>query len=478
MSSPRSLTFVAAAAAFTLALSDVGRAQQAQPASARAPSRVALVARLDSIAADFLTQQPVSGMTIAVVSRGDTLLLKGYGERDREKHLPAEANTVYRIGSITKQFTAAAVMRLVERGTVKLDDPITKYLPQYKQWSSVTVRQLLNHTSGIPSYTSSPAWRQHWAEDMTPAALIAFVEKDPMDFPPGSEWRYNNTGYMLLGLLLEQVTKQPYAALMERDFFKPLGMRTAAYCPSKPTDPNYATGYSHEDEAWRVAEYLSMTHPYAAGALCMSVPDYLRWQSALHRGRIVSARSLVLMTGPETLTVGAKKGTKTGYGMGLAPGEVDKHRTVQHGGSINGFSSQQYWFPADSLSIVAFLSTAGAEQDFLVNNLASATFGLPTRPRRPPAVPLAAADRAKYEGDYDIGLPDGRILPFRIFAEGEELMGQAEGQDKAPLKYLGDDTFGADFDPTVRFKFTVEGSRVVSAKLMQHGMTMNVTRRP
>ncbi|HKH92889.1 MAG TPA: serine hydrolase domain-containing protein [Gemmatimonadaceae bacterium] len=466
---------VTASLTLTLALT-VG----AQPpaAVAGAPVRAALVARLDSIATDFLKASPAPGMTIAVVSRGDTLLLKGYGERDREKHLAADVNTVYRIASITKQFTAAAVMRLVERGSVRLDAPITTYLPQYPQWSSVTVRQLLNHTSGIRSYTSTPEWRTRRAEDLTPAQLVAFVEKTPFDFPAGSQWSYNNTGYMLLGMLLERMTKQPYAALLQKEFFQPLRMRSAVYCPSRPTDAAYAVGYQEQAGGWRLADYLSMTHPYAAGALCMSVPDYLRWQSALHRGRIVSARSLALMAGPETLTVGEKKGTTTGYGMGLATGAVGSHATIQHGGSINGFSTQQYWFPRDSLSIVAFINSVGAEQDWLAGNLASAVLGLPVRPLRPPVQPLAAADRAKYEGDYDISLPDGRILPFRISAEGDELMGQAEGQNKAPLRYLGDHSFGADFDATVRLTFTVEGGRVVSGKLLQRGATMNVTRRP
>jgi len=446
----------------------------AQQAAGTAPSRATLVARLDSLAADYLVQTPATALTIAVVNKGDTLLLKGYGERDRAKHLPADAATVYRIGSITKQFTAAEVLRLVEKGSVKLDDPITKYLPQYPQWKGVTVRQLLNHTSGIHSYTSSEEWRKHWTEDLTPAALIGFVAKDTMDFAPGTKWRYNNTGYMLLGLLLEKVTNQPYATLLQREVFGPLGMKSAAYCPTKPTDAAYAVGYTREGSGFNVAPELSMTHPYAAGALCMSVPDYLEWQHALMSGHIVKPATLALMFGPESLA----NGEKTGYGMGLAPGNVAGHADIQHGGSINGFSTQQFWFPADSLSIVTFVNTDGADPDWLVSNVANAVFGLSVTPKHPARAPLAAADRAKFVGDYDITLPDGRILPIRFFVEGDDLMGQAEGQGKAPLRYLGNDTFGADFDPTVRFVFTVENGKVVSGKLMQRGATMNLTRRP
>jgi hypothetical protein len=163
--------------------------------------------------------------------------------------------------------------------------------------------------------------------------------------------------------------------------------------------------------------------------------------------------------------------------MGLAPGMIGTHADIQHGGAINGFSTQQFWFPAESLSIVAFVSTDGADPDWLVHNMASAVFGLPVTPKNVPRVPLAAAERTKFVGEYDITLSDGRVLPFKIFAEGEELMGQAEGQGKAPLRYLGDDTFGADFDPKVRLFFKVENGKVTSAKLFQNGATMAVTRR-
>ena len=296
-------------AGFLLVLA-IARGASARQTDASATSRAALVARLDSIATDFITASPAAGMTIAVVSRRDTLLLKGYGERDREKHLPADANTVYRIASITKQFTAAAVMRLVERGAVRLEDPVTKFLPQYPQWSSVTVRQLLNHTSGIESYTSTPEWRKQWNDDLTPAQLVAFVEKAPFDFAPGGDWSYDNTGYVLLGMLLEKVTKQPYAALVARQFFQPLGMRSATYCPSRPSDDAYAVGYDEENGKYARSQHLSMTHPYSAGGLCMSVP------------------------------------------------------------------------------VVAFINTNGAEQNWLVDNLASAVFGMPVKPKNPPAAPI------------------------------------------------------------------------------------------
>ena len=472
--SPDRRSSLVTAALFALA-PHVALAQQ--PASAGAPPRAALVTRLDSIASAYVREAPAAGVTIAVVSHGDTLLLKGYGERDRERHLAAEPSTVYRIDSITKQFTAAAALKLVEEGKLRLSDPITKYLPQYPQWSSVTVRQLLTHTSGIPSYTSSPQWRGRMAEDLTPAQIVAIVEKDAADFPAGTDWRYDNTGYVLLGMILDRVTGTPYAELMRRAFFAPLGMSSATYCPSKPADPSHALGYRFQGE-FEPAEYLSLTQPFAAGALCMSVPDYLRWQSALYGGKIVSVHSLALMAGPDTFAVGPKRGTATGYGMGLMRGSVGSHASIQHGGSINGFSTQQLWFPAESLSVVAFVNSENADQDWLAKNLASGVFGFPITPRRPPVVPLAATDRTKYVGDYDISLPDGQILGVRLYVRGDELVAEPEQQDGAPLRYLGDDTFGMDFDPTLRLRFEVKDGKVVGGMLEQRGMQMHVFRRP
>jgi hypothetical protein len=178
------------------------------------------------------------------------------------------------------------------------------------------------------------------------------------------------------------------------------------------------------------------------------------------------------------LTVGPKKDSTTSYGMGLMRGSVGTHATIQHGGSINGFGTQEYWFPAESLSVVAFVNTENADQDWLVKNLASAVFGLPLTPRRPPVVPLAAADRTKVVGDYDLGRPDGQILGVRISVRGDELVAEPEHEDAAPLRYLGDDTFGMDFDPTLRLRFEVKDGRVVGGMLEQRGMQMYVFRRP
>lgn len=344
--------------------------------------RAALTRRLDSLSRAWLAMGPSAGVSYAVVRGSDTLLLGALGERDHEGALPATSATVYRTGSITKQFTSAAIMQLVEQGKVALDDPMTKYLPEYPQWRTITVRQLLNHTSGIHSYTANPDWATSWGSDLTPAQLVAYVEKDTLDFAPGTQYRYNNTGYVLLGMILDKVTGTPYPALMRERFFAPLGMRSAAYCPSNPTHTDDAKGYDRGATAITPAKYMSMTHPYSAGALCMSVVDFLRWQTALTSGRVVTPASYAMMSRSDTVT----GGKPTNYGFGLATGLLGTHRMVQHGGGVNGFNTAQMWFPDDSLRVVVFSNTVGSNPNSLARTLASAVLGV-----QEPAPPAANA---------------------------------------------------------------------------------------
>ena len=449
--------------------------QRVSPAT---PDRAVLVARLDSLTQAFLAEGPRAGVTVAVIRGSDTLLLRGAGERDRERHLPATTTTVYQIGSITKQFTAAAVMQLVEQHRIALTDPLTKYLPQYPQWSAVTIQQLLDHTSGIHSYSSSTEWRRHWSADVTPAQLLDLVARDTFDFAPGTQWRYDNSGYVLLGLILERVTGRPYGELMIERFFRPLGMRTASYCPTRAADTLSALGYLSQQGALVPAIYLSTTHWYAAGALCMSVPDFLRWQTALTGGGVVSAASFARMS-----TSDSASGEPTRYGFGLALGRLGAHRFVWHDGGVSGFSSDQLWFPDDSLRVVAFTNTesVGAIHPF-ATNLAAVVLGLPLLPTvaTPTIVALPAADRDRFIGTYDIATPAGRTLVLHVFADGTGLGARAEGpgQSAFSLLYYGNNLFGAEFDRSLRLRFVVDDGHTDRVVKVQRGVVMEGAKRP
>jgi CubicO group peptidase (beta-lactamase class C family) len=351
------------------------------------PSRAEVIARVDSLAKAFLAQPQSPGLSIAVIRAGrDTLVFKGYGKADLENDVPATPATVYRIGSITKQFTAAAVMRLVERGSVHLGDSIGKYLPELpRAWRPVKIRQLLNHTSGIPSYTDlGESWARRWGEYMSPDTLVALTASRPMDFAPGTGWRYDNTGYVVLGMLLEKVSGKPYAEYLESTLFAPLGLTHTYYCERSPLIPHRARGYQREGKSFTNAPYLDMSQPYSAGALCSTVGDLARWNRLLATGKVVSPASYAEMTTPE-----GNAGLNH-YGFGLVRGAVGSHIMIEHGGGIHGFITSNAYLPNDSLSITVLTNAAPSNPDALLGNIARAVYGIPlVQPKSAPSAKAA-----------------------------------------------------------------------------------------
>jgi CubicO group peptidase (beta-lactamase class C family) len=330
------------------------------------------------------------GVQVAVVRGGDTLLLRGYGLADREARRATTLDQRFRIGSVTKQFTAAAVMRLAERGKLSLDDDLSRWVPEFPlQGHHVTLRQLLNHTSGIPNYTESPVEEARAADDMTPLEVVGLVARDTFAFVPGTRLSYTNTGYALLGLVIERASGLPYAEYVRRELFAPLGLRHTSYCPSRPRGAEWASGYApHDDGVIVSAEYLSMTHPYAAGALCSTVGDLVAWQHALAAGRVIAPASYARMTTPETLA----SGERLTYGYGLVVIQYHGHRLIMHEGGINGFSASLLRFPDDSLDVVVLCNTERSGSGVLAQNLARAVLGLPLLrfpPEPPPPAPAA-----------------------------------------------------------------------------------------
>jgi len=339
-----------------------------------APSRTEVKARVDSLARAFLAEPQSPGISIAVIRAGrDTLVYEGYGKSDLENDVAATPATVYRVGSITKQFTAAAVMRLVEQGSVHLGDSIGQYLPDLpRAWRPVQVRQLLNHTSGIPSYTNlGDSWAKRWGEHMSPDTLVALTANAPMDFAPGTGWRYDNTGYVLLGMLIEKVSGKPYAEYLDSTFFQPLGLTHTLYCDRAPLIPHRSRGYQRDGKSFTNAPYLDMSQPYAAGALCSTVGDLARWNLLLATGKVVSPASYARMTTPE-----GNAGLNH-YGFGLVRGAVGSHIMITHGGGIHGFITSNAYFPADSISITVLANAAPSNPDALLANVARAVFGIP-----------------------------------------------------------------------------------------------------
>ena len=436
--------------------------------------------RADSLVLTYLAESHAPGASFAVIRGTDTLAYGAYGLANVEAARAPTSATIYEIGSNTKQFTSAAIMKLVEQGRVKLDDDLSTYVPEFPlHGRHVSIRQLLTHTSGIHDYTSSPEWPKAWGQVLSPDAIIKFVAADTFDFAPGTAYRYDNTGYVLLGMVIEKASGQKYAKYIDAQFFKPLGLRQTSYCPSRTSDPAFALGYTKGPNGIERAQFLDLSHPFAAGALCSSVGDFAKWQRALASGRAVSPASYALMSTADTLT----NGRRINYGFGLVPGTFAGHATVSHTGGIPGFATAAAYVADDSLSIVVFTNYDRESPQRVVQNLLRVAYGeAPVAARAAPArgtvAALSPADRDAIVGTYALQLPSGQALPIKFFVDGTRLMAQAQGQPANEIHYLGNYAFGVDFDPALRFTFTIDGGKATKVTLLQGGATIEGPRVP
>lgn len=276
--------------------------------------------------------------SILVAEKGKIIYEKGFGMANMEWAIPNQPDTKFRIGSVTKQFTATLVLQLVEEGKIKLDGKLSDYLPDYRKdtGDKVTIHQLLNHTSGIPSYTNRPDFLAEVSRD--PYGVADFVKKftsGDLEFEPGSKFNYNNSGYFLLGAIIEKVTGKSYETVLTERILKPLAMTNSGYDSHAPLLRKRASGYEKRPEGYVNAPYLDMSLPYAAGSIYSTVEDLFKWDQSLYEDKILSAESKRLMFTPGL--------GNYGYGNSISDqpiGKTDqKTKVIQHGGGINGFNS-------------------------------------------------------------------------------------------------------------------------------------------
>jgi D-alanyl-D-alanine carboxypeptidase len=410
------------------------------PAAVRAPTPeaagVVVDARLaaaDSLlAAAYPANEP--GAAVLVVKDGRVLLRKAYGTAVMEMGVPLRPEHVFRTGSITKQFTAVATLMLVNEGKISLDDEITKFFPDYPTHGRrITVEHLLTHTSGIRSYTGIPAWRPTMRTDVSVQQLVDVFRNEPMDFAPGEQWSYNNSGYVLLGAIIEKVSGQSYADFVAKRIFEPLGMRASQYGESGAVVAGRVPGYDRTREgAWQNAAYLSMTQPYAAGSILSTVDDLYRWQAAVAEGRMLSPELWRRAFAPFRLS----DGRSAGYGYGWFVGEALGRPSVEHGGDINGFSSNGLWIPSERLHVIILANREReevAEPDALSRRVAAAVLGAPERPA---GIAVDAAALREYAGTYRVddevrrvvSVEDGKLVSRRGNGAPQEMVPVARDQ--------------------------------------------------
>ena len=314
---------------------------------------------LDRYIENQLKQRNVPGLSLAIVRDGQIERAKGYGLADVELNVPATIRTVYQWASVSKQFTAEAIMLLVRDGKLRLDDKISKhYADSPDTWKDVTIRHLLNHTSGIKSYTSLPNFFGSIRKDYKPDELIGLVRDLPLEFEPGEKWNYNNTGYYLLGLVIEKASGKSYGEFLAERIFKPLGMTTARVNHQFEIIPDRATGYDNRSNGlWR-AEFVSPTQPFSAGALVGAVIDLAKWDAALYTDKLQPTSDRHDMWSPTKLN----DGKTTPYGYGWQVGEIRGHRYVAHGGGIHGFSTYILRLIDDKLTVIVLINAGSAPE--------------------------------------------------------------------------------------------------------------------
>ena len=422
----------------------------AAPLAAQPADRAATVRRLDSVVTTAMAGGRVAGMTAAVVQGRDTLLLRGYGKADLELDVATPPRAVYEMGSLTKQFTAAAILRLQEEGKLSLDDELTTHLTTYPtQGHRVTLRRLLDHTSGIRSYTEIPEFGTIASRTLPRDSLVAAFAAKPFDFAPGEGLVYNNSAYFLLGLVIERVSGLPYERYVKEQLFDRAGLRDASYCSNTAVVPRRAHGYQHTPQGMRRADYIDHTWPYAAGSLCGSVEDMVTWTQALHGGRVLGAAAYRELVTPGTLN----DGTPVRYAKGVVHDSIVGRRAIFHGGDIPGHATEADHYPDDSLTVVVFMNTQGpVRPSALTEQLARVVLGDRTPPPR-----RFAGRAADYAGTYR-GPGRGTPLVLTVAAGDGGLTVSQNGRPAAPLLWLGGERFAVGAQ---RYTFVREGGRVV-----------------
>ncbi|RKF03501.1 CubicO group peptidase (beta-lactamase class C family) [Tenacibaculum lutimaris] len=292
-----------------------------------------------------------TGAVALVAKKGNVIYRKAFGKANIELDVNMKPENVFEVGSITKQFTSVSILMLLEEGKLSLEDDITKYIPDYPtKGKRITIHHLLTHTSGIKSYTSMQKFGEVTTKDMEPLKFIDFFKNEPMDFDPGEKYLYNNSGYFILGYIIEKTSGMSYPEFVETRIFKKLNMNSSYYGSRSKLIKNRAAGYRMRNGEYSNAQYISMTLPYAAGSIMSNVDDMLKWQTAIRNNTLVKKETIDKAFTNYTLN----NGKKINYGYGWSFNEINGVPTLEHGGSIPGYKSMGVYVPSEDVYVIVF----------------------------------------------------------------------------------------------------------------------------
>ncbi|MBO2007837.1 serine hydrolase [Hymenobacter negativus] len=397
------------------------------PARAQAQS---LPKQLDALAASYAKAGQFNG-TVLVADHGKVVFTKGYGLANREWSQPNAADTKFRLGSLTKQFTSMLVMQLVEKGKLKLEAHITDYLPDYPKANGdkITIHHLLTHTSGIPNYTSQPNFEAASVLPTTPTAFLRTFSELPLEFEPGSSFHYSNSGYFLLGTIIEKVTGKTYTQVLTENILQPLHMQDTGYDLAENILPKRAAGYDKASTGVIYnTTYIDMTVPYAAGSLYSTVNDLYKWDQALYTTQLLSEAGKALLFKP----------FKSDYAYAWVASKAvvgkDTVALLGHSGHVNGFGTYLLRAPQDRRLVVVLDNEGGPHVKEVSMDLLRVLYHRPTtgpkpEPTAPKTIALDAAALVPYVGKYQLS----PTFFITVKAQGSQLSAQATGQQPFAL---------------------------------------------
>jgi CubicO group peptidase (beta-lactamase class C family) len=420
-------------------------------------------ARMEEVVQTYVQNKTFMGAVL--VARGSEVILsKGYGSANLEWDVHNTPKTKFRLGSITKQFTAASILLLEERGKLTLDDPIKKYLPDApKEWDRITIFNLMTHTSGIPNFTSLPDYKSLKLDEMPVAKTIVTVRDKPLEFVPGEKMSYSNSGYLVLGHVIETVTGGSYEKFVTDNIFTPLGMKDSGYDSNKTIIVRRAAGYMPSPTGPVNAGFVHMSIPHAAGALYSTTEDLLRWEQGLFGGKVVSPASLAKMTTP----------FKDDYALGVVVRTASGRKVVQHGGGIDGFNTFLAYYPDDKLTVAVLANINGQTPNQIATKLADLAHGgvvQLTSERKEITLPVATL--SKYVGTYE--LRPGAEMMIRL--DGDHLTTQLTGQQQIPIFAESETKFFLKVVYAQVEFFTDASGAVTHAVMYQNGRQREVRR--
>jgi CubicO group peptidase (beta-lactamase class C family) len=410
------------------------------------------------------------GVAVLIAKDGKIVYKKGLGYADIEKKEKVSPETKFRIGSVTKQFTAAAILKLQEVNRLSVTDKLSKYLPDFPRGEEVTIHHLLTHTSGIHSYTDKEEFYDKVTTPVSNENLLNFFKNDPYDFGPGEEYRYNNSGFFLLGYIIEKVSGKSYSEYVKDTFFDPLQMANTGVHTSALKLKNEAKGYKKSGSKYEKALNWDMSWAGGAGAIYSTVEDLYKWNEALFNGKVLNEKSLAAAFTSVKLNNG-KTPTDGEYGYGIAMRTYRDLLTIQHAGGLHGFVSQLTRFPKENLTVAILTNLTPPEVNLNANTLAE--FYLWDKMAKQSSYAAQSSEGLNlkdYVGRYDFR--NGAVMT--ITSEGKELFAQLSSQQKFPIfTSAPDEFFWKVVDAKIKFVRNDKGE-VTHGHFAQNGNEIDV----